>query len=271
MYVNVNNVDLHYEVHGEGIPIVMIHGFSPDMNLMKGCMEPFFTNSELAYKRIYIDLPGMGKTRNYQGLENTDDMLDTLLEFISIQLNGESFLIAGESYGGYLTRGVIAKLPEQVLGVFLICPLILPDHDTRTLPDFFIKEKDETFLATLSEDVRQNFEESFVILNKETYDRWQNETMSGIEIADQLFLDKISQNYAFSSWFSEPLFDKPSVFLLGKQDNVVGYHDALVLSENYSSATYTVVNGASHNLQIEQPALFNAFLADWLERCSKVE
>ena len=50
---------LNYEIMGEGQPVLLIHGLACDMNLMKGCMEPVFSNVE-GYKRIYIDLPGMG-------------------------------------------------------------------------------------------------------------------------------------------------------------------------------------------------------------------
>ncbi|WP_438347932.1 alpha/beta fold hydrolase [Paenibacillus sp. FA6] len=271
MYAKLKSVDLHYEVYGEGVPILMIHGFSPDMNLMKGCMEPFFKKSKLAFKRIYIDLPGMGETKHYHDLKSTDDILNTILEFISNQLKGESFLIAGESYGGYLTRGIITKLKTQILGVFLICPLILPDHSKRRLANKSIIEKDETFLATLSDVVLQDFEDNCVILTKETFGRWQDEIISGIKIADELFLTKIRRNYSFSSWFSEPIFNKPTVFLLGQQDDVVGYHDALSISSNYQNSTFAVINGAGHNLQIEKPKLFNAFVSDWLHRCSQPE
>lgn len=46
----------------------MLHGYSPDHRLMAGCMEPIF-NKKSNYKRVYIDLPGMGKSYGgtYQG------------------------------------------------------------------------------------------------------------------------------------------------------------------------------------------------------------
>ncbi|MGF7050748.1 pimeloyl-ACP methyl ester carboxylesterase [Paenibacillus sp. DS2015] len=47
----------------EGTPIVMIHGWGPDHRPMKGCMEPIFQTSNTDWKRIYFDLPGMGKTK----------------------------------------------------------------------------------------------------------------------------------------------------------------------------------------------------------------
>lgn len=58
-YCQVRQAEIYYEDIGEGKPILMIHGFSPDSRLMTGCMEPLFTN-RTGYRRIYIDLPGMG-------------------------------------------------------------------------------------------------------------------------------------------------------------------------------------------------------------------
>ena len=60
MRCNVKNVEVNYEVYGEGKPIIIIHGSTVDHRLMTGCMEPIFNNRD-GYKRIYLDLPGMGK------------------------------------------------------------------------------------------------------------------------------------------------------------------------------------------------------------------
>ena len=57
-----NGIEINYEIIGTGMPILMIHGMTPDQRLMKGCMEPIFQKRE-GWKRIYFDLPGMGKTK----------------------------------------------------------------------------------------------------------------------------------------------------------------------------------------------------------------
>jgi hypothetical protein len=36
---DVSNMSTHYETCGDGMPILMIHGFYPDHRPMKGCME----------------------------------------------------------------------------------------------------------------------------------------------------------------------------------------------------------------------------------------
>ncbi|MFX1513286.1 MAG: alpha/beta fold hydrolase, partial [Promethearchaeota archaeon] len=65
MYCKTEYVDIYYEIIGERKPVVIIHGFHPDHGSMKGCMEPVFSKRS-GWKRIYFDLPGMGKTKSVQ-------------------------------------------------------------------------------------------------------------------------------------------------------------------------------------------------------------
>lgn len=48
---------------------------------MAGCMEPIFNTKE-GYKRIYLDLPGMGKSKSTEWIKSSDDMLDIVIRFI---------------------------------------------------------------------------------------------------------------------------------------------------------------------------------------------
>lgn len=38
MECEVRNVKIYYEIHGDGTPVLMIHGRGVDHRLMKGCM-----------------------------------------------------------------------------------------------------------------------------------------------------------------------------------------------------------------------------------------
>jgi pimeloyl-ACP methyl ester carboxylesterase len=132
-YCRVPNADFYYEEIGAGKPIIMIHGFSPDHRLMSGCMEPIFSGRN-GWRRIYIDLPGMGKTRDYDNIHSSDEMLDAVLALINTLVPEQTYLLAGESYGGYLARGIIEKQKEQIEGAAFICPMILPNKEDRTVP-----------------------------------------------------------------------------------------------------------------------------------------
>lgn len=61
-------------------------------------------------------------------------------------------------------------------------------------------------------------------------------------------------------------YDKPALFITGRQDNSVGYQDLWNLIEDYPRATFAVLDLAGHNLQIEQPELFHCLVREWIAR-----
>lgn len=267
MYIHFDDLDLHYDIIGEGTPILMIHGFGVDMNVMKGCMEPLF-NKNRTYQRIYLDLPGMGRTKNRSLVYSADTILQVLMNFIEKVIGNQPFLLVGESYGGYLSRGILSKIPQSILGILFICPVIYPDSSQRILPTNSMKIENLELWRTLKKEEKMMFESEFFLFNKLTYERGVNEVLIGNQNADKDALKKISECYSFSKWFVEPHFDGATTFLLGKQDSVVGYKDAFNLMENYKTATYIALNGAGHNFQIEAPCIFESMVSQWLDSIS---
>jgi pimeloyl-ACP methyl ester carboxylesterase len=268
MECKIKDLSINYEIIGEGKPIVMIHGYYPDHRLMMGCMEPIF-RVDGGYRRIYIDLPGMGKSESAEWINNSDIMLDIVIEFIEKVIPDEKFLLVGESYGGYLTRGIVYKMQDRIDGVALICPLIIPEYSKRNVPEHIVLVKDDILLAKLNSEEAEDFNSSVVVQSEEIYERYQNEIMSGVNIANSGFLQSLMKNgYGFSFDVDKinKKFDKPTLMLLGKQDNCVGYKDAWNVLENFPRATFTILDGAGHNLQIEQEELFNSLIHEWLVR-----
>ncbi len=269
MECKLENLKIYYEIYGEGHPILMIHGFAPDHRLMKGCMEPIFENRG-NYKRIYFDLPGMGKTNAPKWLKNSDQMLDIVLEFIDKVIPNKKFIIASDSYGGYLARGILLKRSKFIDGALFICPLIIPQPEKRDLPkEFRVLIKDAKLISSLSPSDAKELEESLVIQSRDVWERYRDEVFSGLKIVDQKFLNKIyPANYKFSIEVDQllNLYDKPTLFLLGRQDITVGYRDAWKIIENYPNATFAILDQAGHNLQIEKANLFNSLVNDWLDR-----
>lgn len=264
----VKDLAVHFDVRGQGMPFLLLHGYGVDSRLMAGCFEPVFQGLE-GYRRVYIDLPGMGQTKRADWIRGADDMLGLLLEFIERVMPGERFLLAGESYGGYLARGVVRRLGERVAGLHLLCPVILPDFKKRSLPPRAVLKRDEALLDSLSPEDTESFTEAIVIQTREVWERFRDEVLCGLRAADRPFLECYRKNgYAFSfdvDAMDEPCLS-PTLFLLGRQDDGVGYRDAWAILENYPRATFAVLDRSGHNLQIEQPALFRALTLEWLER-----
>lgn len=267
MQCSIKGISVNYEVIGEGSPILIIHGFFVDHRLMKGCMEPVFEKKS-GYKRIYIDLPGMGKSESAKWIKSADDMLNVIIEFINRVIPDENFLIAGQSYGGYMTRGVVYRMPQRIDGVLLICPVIVPDREKRDVPKHEVILKDENLLSRLSKDEADDFNSCAVAQTQEIYKRYKEEILCGINIADKKFLQNFQKEGYRYSFDVDGIkyFCKPSLIITGKQDSCVGYKDAWNILRNFPRATFSVLDKSGHNLHIEQEKLFFSLVEEWLER-----
>jgi pimeloyl-ACP methyl ester carboxylesterase len=156
-YIEINGTDIYYETRGSGIPIFIIHGWSVDHKLMSGPMEKFFANKNKGFKRVYIDLPGMGKSSVNPKVRTADDVLDILLRFIDEVIPNTPFLLMGESWGGALCRGILKHKKADVLGLCLLCPVSISGAKNIPIPKRTVIEKDEAFLASLSGKERASF------------------------------------------------------------------------------------------------------------------
>ena len=211
----------------------------------------------------------MGKSEALLEYASSDKILDILTSFAE-NIISENFLLIGESYGGYLSRGILSKLNSKIDGMALLCPVVIPIHAKRDVPKNIIKFEDKDFINTLNDFERKTFGKFSVLENKKVYKRYKNEILSGIKKCNKDFIESLWKNYSFSFDVDKKLkkikFNKPVLFMAGRQDICVGYKDLYKLLEDYPRATFSVIDIAGHNLQIEQPELFNSLVENFLIR-----
>ena len=267
MECKLDNVTIHYEMKGEGRPILMLHGLPCDHRYMVTDMEPLFETHK-GWKRIYPDLPGMGKTPGASWITTEDQVLDIVLDFIDKVIADQHFVVAGASYGGYLARGVIYRRSAAVDGLFLTAPMILPDRAKRTLPSHIPLVEDSEIFSETDPELAQDFQGFAVVQSKKFLDYMKINIYPAVEMADHDFLDKLQEHYAFSfdvDTLPEP-FRKPTLILTGRQDSICGYQDAWSIFENYPRATFAVLDCAGHGLEVEQENIFRMMVGEWLDR-----
>ncbi|XP_058088191.1 pheophytinase, chloroplastic [Magnolia sinica] len=106
---------IHYVEQGEGIPLVLIHGFGASAFHWR------YNIPELAklYKVYAVDLLGFGWSDKaiveYDAMIWRDQVTDFLREIVK-----EPAILVGNSLGGFTALVTAAQLPEQVLGVALL-------------------------------------------------------------------------------------------------------------------------------------------------------
>lgn len=255
---------IKYDIVGEGFPILFLHGWGMDRRVMTGCFEPVFQNAGMNYRRIYIDLPGMGKSVAGASIKTSDDMVAVLYEFAK-DIVGEAFILAGESYGGYLARGFIKLHPEMASGVILLCPLVYPGARKGRVEKLNVVKRDDEFLNTLTAEEYGSFTYMNVILTESVWKLYSRDILPAIREQNRHFLDEVLDGaFSFDVDLLDKPYTKPCLIVVGKQDTEVGYKDQFELLKDYPSASYCAINNAGHNLQIEQPDFFCEIVKQWM-------
>jgi pimeloyl-ACP methyl ester carboxylesterase len=282
-----------FEERGTGATFVALHGYSLDRRMSVGAFEPLFESIESAsgpegrrYRRLYPDLPFMGESADGFEGESHDGMLGALRDFIDEVVPSGPLILAGESYGGYLARGLIRELGDRARGLFLLCPAIVGPGHERDLPAAAVSDeplwREAARAEGASEDDIEAYEAHAVSKSLYAFRRFRDEVLVGIRAARLGALARrLGGSEAFSfdhmgrrkpgaapdeGAFDLP-FDRPACFFLGRQDASVGWSDALRLAARYPRASYYVVDGAGHNAQHEAPEAFAAAFRAWLAAC----
>lgn len=257
MQCTINEATVHFVEHGAGVPLVALHGSGVDHREIEAAVEAIVPST--GYRRIYPDLPGMGRSTTC-GLSCNDDVVRLLGDLIE-HLVEEPTLLLGHSYGAYLARGIAAQRPDLVLGLALLCPVT---ERARNVPEHDVVRQDADACDQLEPAQRTGFDEYFVVRTSATAHRYRDHVVPGTTLVDEAALGRI-----FAGWrvdVGSHTFTSPTLIMAGRRDSVVGYSDAVDLIDRYPHSTLAIVEDAGHALMHERPELVTAFLSDWLDR-----
>lgn len=257
----IDGVAVHYVEHGSGPALLVLHGAGVDHREIEAAVEAF---APRGLRRIYPDLPGMGRTRGAGRLAGNDDVVGLLCDLID-ELAAAPALVLGHSYGAYLARGIAARRPESVRGLALLCPI---GDSTADVPKPSIVRSDPDAYDELEPELHKGFDDYFVIRTAETARRYREHTVPGTRLVDQDELGRIFGNWRID--LGSESFDKPTLIVAGRRDSTAGYRSAVELLERYPAATLAVLEDAGHALPHEQPEQLGALVDHWARTAGAV-
>ncbi|MBQ9531118.1 MAG: alpha/beta hydrolase [Eubacterium sp.] len=131
MYINVNGIKLHYEVYGNGEPLIMLHCNSMSSKIFKKAI----TILEKKYKVYAIDSRSHGKSQKVKIL-HYEDMAQDVYEFIT-DLNIENPIVYGFSDGAIIGIYLASEHPGLVKTLILSGASLSPDSTKDRAMKFF--------------------------------------------------------------------------------------------------------------------------------------
>jgi pimeloyl-ACP methyl ester carboxylesterase len=108
-YVKIDNKNIHYQISGKGLVLVLLHGYLETHQLWDNILLRLSEN----YCIICPDLPGQGESEVHsnQTVESMAKAIYDLTQFLKI----ERFHLFGHSMGGYVTLAFAELFPEKLI------------------------------------------------------------------------------------------------------------------------------------------------------------
>jgi pimeloyl-ACP methyl ester carboxylesterase len=146
-YANVNGVKIYYEIHGDGEPLVLLHGFTMSHTMWNGWIEDF----SKSYKLIIADLRGHGNSTNPSNKFTHEESAKDIYGLLDL-LNIDKFIAMGFSSGGMTLTHMATMDTSRLQAMVLIgSTSFFPESCREIQRTFSYENVGEGFINILKE------------------------------------------------------------------------------------------------------------------------
>src|ERR1700719_4418655 len=117
--IRVNDIDMYYEIHGEGEPVVLIAGLNSDHTLYRGIIPRLAEN----YQVVAFDNRGVGQTDKPDIPYSIEMMAEDTAGLLNA-LGIEQAHLLGTSMGGRIAAALALQHPQQVKSLILVSTIV---------------------------------------------------------------------------------------------------------------------------------------------------
>ncbi|MCX6720236.1 MAG: alpha/beta hydrolase [Candidatus Staskawiczbacteria bacterium] len=237
MEITINGVKINYQIFGEGLPFLILHGWGSNSDRWVAIAEKI---AEKGYKVVVPDLPGFGKSDALTTAWNMNNYINWAEGFVK-EIGLKEFYLAGHSFGGALACKFAINHPQDVKKLFLISAASVRK---RTPQKSFLKNiakvvKKLSFLPYYSLFRRAFYK---FIIRKSDYPYVEG-------LMKDTFKNVISEDLSQFTGFIRT----PTVIIWGDKDKSTPIEDAYFLNQKIPGSKLIVINGVGHILTKDCP------------------
>jgi pimeloyl-ACP methyl ester carboxylesterase len=259
--VTVGDIDMCYQVIGEGHPLVMIMGLTANMDWW----DPELLESlSKRYRVLIFDNRGAGRTDAPPGEFTIKQFADDTAGLMDA-LGFDHAHVMGVSMGGMIAQELVLNYPERVDNLVL-CVTFCGGQETvpasQEVLDKLIKRP-----PTPEEQAKQTltllFPEEWLETHKEYFDGFLEIYMRA-PTTDENALRQFMACANFSDYDRLPLIDKPTLVACGAEDILIPPENSRIIADRIPGAKLVEYEGAGHGFINQYREEFTPVLVDFL-------
>jgi 3-oxoadipate enol-lactonase len=260
MRIRLEDITMDYEEQGEGIPLLLIHGFPLSKEMWKPQIEELSKNARV----LAPDLRGHGQSQHTFGIYSMNMLAKDLANFLDAKGIQEPVVLCGLSMGGYVAFAFCRSFPERTKGLILAA--------TRSAPDSVDAKIKREEMAAVAVEIGPGAVANTMLpkmLAPSTYERKAElveavRTMMQSTSRDGMEGALLGMKERPDSLPTIQKFDGPSLILHGADDQIIPPSEAEAMKKSMKNARLEIIEEAGHLLNMEQPEKFNHAVVDFL-------
>lgn len=264
----IGNIEMYYEVHGSGEPIVLIHGLSMDSSTWFNQV----LNLSQKYQVILFDNRGVGQTDAPDEAYSTDMMAEDTVALLRF-LNIDSAHILGFSMGGMIAQVIALKYPELVKSLILNASATQLPAKARHLV--------ETWLRMFNEGVslETRIREGFLWVYTDKFFEEDETVITSVDLAishpyplsKHGFSGQVSALLKHDTRTQTNQILAPTMLLIGRDDILIPIEFSKELVDKIPNSELIALEHGGHNCWLEYPELFNQAVMQFLDKVTTSE
>jgi len=264
--VKVGDINMYYEIHGEGEPLVLIPGRGAKV-------EQFFMHIPVfsrTHKVIAFDPRGAGRTDAPDIPYTFKMMADDLAGLINI-INIDSAHILGTSMGGNIAQEFVLHYPERVTSLILACTGFGPAHSVPTTDpeviEYFQNPKVLPLKESAMQTARLGMSQEFINNNSDLITQVIDYNMEHPS-PPQGQMGQMQAAMSHDTYDRLPTIKAPTIVIHGDADRIVPVENAQIMASRIPRAELAILKKMGHFFFWEAFDEFNRIVLDFLRRHS---
>ncbi len=261
--VKVNDINMYYEIHGEGFPFLMIRGLSSDVYRW-----PLSLVKEISkhLKVVLFDNRGAGRT-DKPDIEYSIKMMANDTVGLMNHLNIEDAHILGYSMGGSIAQEIVLNYPEKVKKLIL-CSTGCGGPKSVPASEEIRKRLASSREGLSDEEILRNsisiyFTESFIQNNPDKVEEYIRRSLLA-PIPPYAYRRQLMAAFNFNSYDRLKNIKTPTLVLSGKEDILVPHENSILLAEQIPKAKLILLNNLGHGLFTPDPLRISKIILEFL-------
>lgn len=262
--VQVNDINLYYEVYGEAFPLLMILGLDANIDWWGKSLLRKIANN---YRVIVFDNRGTGRSNISDDDFSLNLLVDDAVGLIDA-LNIEQGNVFGHSMGGIISLGLVLNYPERVKKLILCSShcgqsrLIPVSSEVRQILD---QPREKLSQEKIARNMLSIFYTEEFLKTHPRFVELAIQNMTNLQTSTKTYNRQIKAIGTFDTCEKLKNIKKPTLIMHGIKDVLVPVQNGEILAELIPEAKLTLFNNSAHVPYVEERDEFIKSLLEFLE------